>query len=149
MASLSYISTQPFSTTFKYHYKIISQGNGKCVAYTPCLKCHVHNKLTGLRRVYEGIGSLVCSILLLIAPVSNVLIRLCCQGRGTRDFIAGSDFLKPGKYDLESHTFAFNSFLFRRTSFKKVQYFTTYFDAKAVHKNLINHTFVANINLYI
>ena len=68
--------------------------------------------------MYEGIGSLVCSILLLIAPVSNVLIRLCCQG--TRDFIAGSDFLKPGKYDLESHTFAFNSFLFRRTSFKKV-----------------------------
>ena len=43
--------------------------------------------------MYEGIGSLVCSILLLIAPVSNVLIRLCCQGRGTRDFIAGSDFL--------------------------------------------------------
>ena len=30
------------------------QENGKFVAYTPCLKCHVHNRLTGLMRVYVG-----------------------------------------------------------------------------------------------
>ena len=30
---------------------MISQENGKCVAYTPC------NKLTGLRGVFVGIGS--------------------------------------------------------------------------------------------
>ena len=51
---------------------MISQGNGKFVASTSCLKYHVHNKLTGLRRVYVGIGSLVCIINLLITPVSNV-----------------------------------------------------------------------------
>ena len=56
------------------------------MAYTPCLKSHVHNKLTKLRRVYVGIGSLVCIINLLIAPVGNVLIRLGYQGKGTRDF---------------------------------------------------------------
>ena len=56
--------------------------------------------------MYVGIGSLVCSIHLLIAPVANVLMRLGCQGRGTRDFTVSSDFLKPEKYDLESHTFA-------------------------------------------
>ena len=54
--------------------------------YTTCLKCHVHNKLTGLRRVYEGIGSLVCIINLLIVPVGNILMRLGCQGKGTEDF---------------------------------------------------------------
>ena len=82
-----YISTQPFSTTYKHHYKIISKGNGKSVVlYTPYLKCHVHNKLTGSRRVYVGIGSLVCIINLLIAPVANVLMRLGCQGKGTEDF---------------------------------------------------------------
>ena len=56
------------------------------MAYTPRLKCHVHNKLTGFRRVYVGIDSLVCIITLLIAPVSNVLIRLSCQGKGTKNF---------------------------------------------------------------
>ena len=56
------------------------------MAYTPCLKCHVHNKLTGLRRVYLGIGCLVCIINWLIVPVSNVLMRLSCQGKGTEDF---------------------------------------------------------------
>ena len=48
------------SSTYQHHYKIISQGNGKLVAYTPCLKCHVHSKLTELRRIYVGIGPLVC-----------------------------------------------------------------------------------------
>ena len=33
-----------------------------------------------------GIGSLVCIINLLIAPVANVLMRLSCQGKGTEDF---------------------------------------------------------------
>ena len=80
------ISTQPFSTTCKHHYKIISSGNGKCVAYTPCLKCHVHTKLTLLKRVYVGSGSLICIINLLIASVANVLMRLGRQGKGTEDF---------------------------------------------------------------
>ena len=43
------------------------------MAYALCLKCRVHSKLTGLRRVYVGIGSLVCIINLLITPVANVL----------------------------------------------------------------------------
>ena len=50
------------------------------------MKCHVHNKLTGLRRVYVGIGSLVCIINLLITPVANALMRLGCQSKGTEDF---------------------------------------------------------------
>ena len=57
---------------------LIGQGNGKFVAYTPCLKCQVHNKLTGFRRVYVGIGSLVYIFDVLIAPVANVLMRLGC-----------------------------------------------------------------------
>ena len=36
--------------------QIINKGNGKFVAITPCRKCHVQNKLTGLTRLYEGIG---------------------------------------------------------------------------------------------
>ena len=32
---IQYISTQPFSTTCKQHYKVISQGNGKFVTYIP------------------------------------------------------------------------------------------------------------------
>ena len=54
--------------------------------YTPCLKCHVHIKLTGLRGIYMGIGFLVCVNNLLITPVDNVLMRLGCQGKGTEDF---------------------------------------------------------------
>ena len=81
-----YISTQPFSTTCNHHYKIISQGIGKFVACTPCLKCHVHNKLKGLRGVYVGIGSLVCIINLQITPVANALMRLGYQVKGTEDF---------------------------------------------------------------
>ena len=56
------------------------------MAYTPCLKCRVHNKVTGLRKVYVGISSLVCIINLLVAHVGNVLMRLGCQGEGTKDF---------------------------------------------------------------
>ena len=56
------------------------------MACMTCLKCLVHNKLTGLRRVYLGIASLVSIINLLIAPAGNVLMRLGCQGKGTDDF---------------------------------------------------------------
>ena len=42
--------------------------------------------LTGLRRVYVGIGSLVYIINFLIAPVGNVLMRLGRQGKGTEEF---------------------------------------------------------------
>ena len=56
------------------------------MAYTPRLKYHVHNKLTGLRRVYVGIGSLVCVLNLRFAPVGNVLMTLGRQGKGTEEF---------------------------------------------------------------
>ena len=55
------------------------------MAYTPCLKCHDHSKLTGLR-MCVGIDLLVCINNLLITPVGNVLIRLGYQGKGTEDF---------------------------------------------------------------
>ena len=65
------MESRPFSTTYKHYYKIIIKENGKLVAYV-CLKCHVHNKLlTGLRRMYVGIGSLVCIINMLITPVGR------------------------------------------------------------------------------
>ena len=73
------------------------------MAYTPCLKCHVHNKLTGLRGG-GGVGmvSLVC-----ITPVGNVLMRLGCQGKGTEDFCRHTvTFFKPGNHHPESHTCA-------------------------------------------
>ena len=83
LASLCIIFQLTIFQTCKHHYKIISHGNGKFVAYKSFLKCHVQNKLTGLRRVYVGIGSLFCIVNLLIAPVTNVLMRLSCQGKGT------------------------------------------------------------------
>ena len=61
------------------------------MAYTPCLKCHDHSKLTGLRKMYVGIGPLVCINNLLIAPVGNVLMRLGYQSKGLR-ILVGSDF---------------------------------------------------------
>ena len=63
------------------------------------LKFHVHNKLTGSRRVYLGVGSLVCIINLLIAPVGNVLMRLGCLAKGTEDF-SSSDFFQTWKLSL-------------------------------------------------
>ena len=56
------------------------------MAYTPFLKCHVHNKLNGSGRVYVGIGYLVRIINLLLAPVGNIVMRLGCQGKRTEDF---------------------------------------------------------------
>ena len=70
----------------QHNYKMVSQGNGKFLAYTPSLKRHVHNKLTGFRRVYVRIGPFVCIINLLITPVVNILMRLGCQGKGSEDF---------------------------------------------------------------
>ena len=46
----------------------------------------IRNKLSGLGRVCVGIGSLICIINLLIAPVANFLMRLGYQGKGTEDF---------------------------------------------------------------
>ena len=83
--SLYNIPTQPFSTTCKHHYKIINQGMEN-LWHMSCLKCHVHNKRTRFKRVYLGIGSLVCIINLLVAPVGNLLMRLGCQGEGTEEF---------------------------------------------------------------
>ena len=45
-----------------------------------------------------GKDSLVCIINLLIAPVSNVLMRLGCQNKGAEDSNWQSDFFKPGNY---------------------------------------------------
>ena len=102
--SLYYIFRQPFSSTCEHHSKIIIRGNGKCVVYTTCLKCHVHNKLTGLRRVYVGVGSLVCNINLLIAPVGNVLMRLGCQGKGIEDISRQWLFSNLETIIMKSHT---------------------------------------------
>ena len=57
-------------------------------------------------RMYVGIGSLVCIVNLLVAPVANVLMRLGCQGKGTEDFSRQGLFFKPGSYHRESHTCA-------------------------------------------
>ena len=121
-----YISTQPFSTTYKHYYKIISQGNGIFVAYTPCFKCHVHNKLAGLRMVHVGIGFIVCIINWLITPVGNVLIRLGCQGKGTKIILMGNDFFQTCKLSsqkpylcLVTHSYSDKIVLIR------IQYFIT------------------------
>ena len=53
-----------------------------------------------------GIGSLVCIIDLLIAPVGIVLMRLGCQGKGTEDLKRQGLFFKPENYHHDSHTCA-------------------------------------------
>ena len=50
------------------------------------MKCHVHSKQKGFRRVYVGVGSLVYIVNLPITLAANVLMRLGCQGKGTEDF---------------------------------------------------------------
>ena len=47
-----------------------------------------------------GIGSLVCIVNLLIAPVANVLMRLGCQGIKKLRILVGSDFLQTWKLSL-------------------------------------------------
>ena len=44
-----------------------------------------------------GKDSLVCIIYLLIAPVSNVLMRLGCQNKGAEDSNWQSDFFETWK----------------------------------------------------
>ena len=46
----------------------------------------IRNKLSGLGGVCVGIGSFICIINLLIAPVANVLMRLGYQDKGIEDF---------------------------------------------------------------
>ena len=79
----------------------------------PCLKCHVHSKQTGLRRVYVGIGSPVCTVNLLIAQaVANVLMRLTCQGLGTEDFSRQLLFSSLETIIVKAILVPGNSFLF-------------------------------------
>ena len=132
--SLYYISNQPFSTTSKHYFKMISQGNGKLLAYILRLKCYVHSKLTWLRRVYVGIGSLVCIINLLIAPVGNVLMRLGCQGKGTEDFSRLWLFSNLETIIVEAILVPGNSFLFCLISFKKD---TTFYNTNLMHRMCI------------
>ena len=84
------------------------------MAYTPCLKCHVYNKLTRLRRLYLGIDPLVCINNLLITPVGNVLMRLGCEKWMVYQYhdITGhaeSDGETPGNFEGENTTADFNS----------------------------------------
>ena len=46
-----------------------------------------------------GIGSLVCIVNFLIIPVANLLMRLGCQGKGTKGFkiLTGNDFFQTWK----------------------------------------------------
>ena len=71
------------------------------VAYTPCLKYHVH--------VYVGI---VCIINLLNAPVGNVLMRLGCQGKGTDDLSRQWLSLNLETFIMKAILVPGNSFLF-------------------------------------
>ena len=142
---------QSFSTTCKHHNKIINQRNGRFVAYTPCLKCHAHNNLTGLRRVYVGLGSLVYIINLRIAPVDNVLMRLGCQGKETEDF--------SGQWLFFFQTWKLSSWkqflclvthpLFWLTCFKKD---TIFYNIDLMHglctKLWFDFNFIANTNPY-
>ena len=59
-----------------------------------------------------GIGSLVCSVNLLIAPVANVLMRLGCQGKGTEDFSRQLLFSKLETIIVKAIHVPGNSFLF-------------------------------------
>ena len=123
--SLYYISTKPFSTTYKHYFKIISQGNGKLVAYSLRLKCYVHNKLTWLRRVKVGIRSLVCIINLPIAPVGNFWWGWAVRAKELR-ILVSSDFFQTWKLSswkpylcLTTHSYTVQLVL------RKIQHFTT------------------------
>ena len=124
LASRYCISTQPFSTTCEHHYKIISEGNGKFVEYT-CLKCYVHNKLTGLMKVYVGIGSLDCIINLLLASVGNVLMRSGYQGNGTEDFSNKWLFQTWKLSSWKPHLFLVTHSYSDEVVLRRIQYFIT------------------------
>ena len=74
-----------------------------------------------MRRVYVGIGFLFCIINLLIALVGNVLIRLGCQGKGTKIILMGNDFFQTCKpyLCLVTHSYSDKLVLIR------IQYFIT------------------------
>ena len=117
--SLYHISTQPFSSACKHHHKIINEKF--VVTYTPCWKCHVHNKLTGLSRV--GIGSLICIINLPIAPVGNTLMRLGSQGKGAEEGI----FFKTWKLSSwKPYLFLVTRSYSDELVLRRIQYFITY-----------------------
>ena len=91
-----YISIQPFYTRYKHYYKIISKGNGKLVAYTPCSKCHVHSKLTGSRRnMWEYAFSSMSMI------CQSLLLAIFRRGWAVRakelKILVGSDFFQTWK----------------------------------------------------
>ena len=76
--------------------------------------------------VHVGIGFIVCIINLLITPVGNVLIRLGCQGKGTKIFLMGNDFFQTCKLSsqkpylcLVTHSYSDKIVLIR------IQYFIT------------------------
>ena len=145
------ISTQPSSTACKYHHKITSRGNRKFVAYAPCLKCHVHNKLhiTWLRRVHLGVGYLPCIINLLIAIVGNVLMRLVRQGKGLKILVGNNFFSNQETVIVNTILVPGNSFLFWWTSFKKD---TKFYYLDLMHRLCtrlsFDFNFIANANPY-
>ena len=76
--------------------------------------------------VHVGIGFIVCIINLLIALVGNVLIRLGCQGKGTKIILMGNDFFQTCKLSsqkpylcLVTHSYSDKLVLIR------IQYFIT------------------------
>ena len=76
--------------------------------------------------VHVGIGFIVCIINLLITPVGNVLIRLGCQGKGTKIILMSNDFFQTCKLStqkpylwLVTHSYSDKLVLIR------IQYFIT------------------------
>ena len=66
-----------------------------------------------------GIGSLVCIINMLIAPIGNVLMKLGCEGKGTEDFSKQCLFSNLETIIVEAILVPGNLFLYCSTSFKK------------------------------
>ena len=76
--------------------------------------------------VHVGIGFNVCIINVLITPVGNVLIRLGCQGKGTKIILMSNDFFQTCKLSsqkpylwLVTHSYSDKLVLIR------IQYFIT------------------------
>ena len=59
-----------------------------------------------------GIGSLVCIVNLLIAPVANFWMRLGCQSKGTEDFSRQLLFSNLETITVKAILVPGNSFLF-------------------------------------
>ena len=67
------------------------------------MSCHVHNELTAMRRVYVGVGSLVCIINLLITPVAKVLENIGLYIKHLSDLIARTDKQIRQGNNISSH----------------------------------------------